>query len=208
MKESDINLEKVKALYDSNIEEFGLDAKSVGWGTKEKQYLRFKKLLEVVENKDEPFSINELGCGYGELVKFMEEEQFAFSKYRGYDISEKMIHAAQQYISNTKTELLVQDKVSKAADYTVTSGIFNVMFDEEKSQWIDYIKRTLNQMFEHSRKGIAFNLLTKYVDFESPNLYYADPSDFFDFCKRELSKKVTLLHDYPLYEWTIIVRKQ
>jgi len=34
----------------------------------------------------------------------------------------------------------------------------------------------------------------------------ADPRPFFDFCMRELSPNVTLLHDYPLQEWTILVR--
>ena len=56
-------------------------------------------------------------------------------------------------------------------------------------------------------KGISFNLLTKYADYEADNLYYGDPLYFFDYCKRNLSKYVTLLHDYELYEWTILVKK-
>ena len=35
---------------------------------------------------------------------------------------------------------------------------------------------------------------------------YGDPCAFFQFCKREISPDVTLLHDYPLYEWTMLVR--
>ena len=30
---------------------------------------------------------------------------------------------------------------------------------------------------------------------------------FFDFCKRNFSRNVALLHDYGLYDFTIIVRK-
>ena len=38
------------------------------------------------------------------------------------------------------------------------------------------------------------------------DLYYGDPSFFFDHCKREHSRHVALLHDYGLWEWTIVVR--
>jgi hypothetical protein len=59
---------------------------------------------------------------------------------------------------------------------------------------------------ERSRRGFAFNLFTTYVDWKEDHLYYGDPGFFFDFCKRELSRSVALLHDYPLWEWTMVVR--
>jgi hypothetical protein len=60
-----------------------------------------------------------------------------------------------------------------------------------------------------SRKGFAFNALSLYSDPEKrrPDLYYADPLALFDHCQRHFSRYVSLLHDYPLYEFTILVRK-
>ena len=60
-----------------------------------------------------------------------------------------------------------------------------------------------------SQKGFAFNMLTIYSDKEymKDNLYYSDPLFFFDFCKRNFSKNVALLHDYYEYDFTILVRK-
>ena len=53
--------------------------------------------------------------------------------------------------------------------------------------------------------------LTKYSDAdrmtECPDLFYGDPLLFFDFCKRNFSRNVALLHDYGLYDFTILVRK-
>ena len=40
------------------------------------------------------------------------------------------------------------------------------------------------------------------------HLYYADPASVFDLCMRRYSRHVALLHDYGLYEFTILVRKQ
>lgn len=39
------------------------------------------------------------------------------------------------------------------------------------------------------------------------HLYYADPAELFDHCKRNYSRNVALLHDYGLYEFTVLVRK-
>jgi hypothetical protein len=58
-------------------------------------------------------------------------------------------------------------------------------------------------------KGFAFNCLTTYSDPERlrDDLYYGDPCYYFDLCKRLYSRHVALLHDYGLWEFTIIVRK-
>ena len=202
-----MDLSKIKQLYDDNLDQFGLDSKSVGWNTADSQSLRFEKLLSVVYDKEIPFSVNELGCGYGELFKYSQNLKYHLNLYNGYDISSKMLDAAKEYLGSDKAVFYKDSVISTEADYTITSGIFNVKFDHEQNSWEDFIKTTLVNMFENSRKGISFNLLTNYVDFNAENLYYADPAFFFNFCKLELSRYVSLLHDYKLYEWTIVVKR-
>jgi hypothetical protein len=70
------------------------------------------------------------------------------------------------------------------------------------------MKGALMHLAAMSIRGFAFNAMTTYVDWKQENLYYADPFMFFDFCKRNISRYVSLLHDYPLFEWTMIVRKE
>lgn len=202
-----MNLDKINRLYTESLEKYGLDPKSVGWTKAGSQQLRFQKLMQVVEHSNEPFTINELGCGYGEMFKYCMENAFKVNFYYGYDISEKMIEAAKNYIISDKTAFYLKSKIETEADYTYTSGIFNVKFEEKASDWENYIHETLLNMAAFSRKGFSFNLLTSYVDYKMEHLYYADPLQFFDFCKKNISKKVSLLHDYDLYEWTICVRK-
>jgi len=69
------------------------------------------------------------------------------------------------------------------------------------------VQASLAHLWTVSRKGLAFNMLSIYGNKRIRDLYYADPRPFFDFCMRELSPNVTLLHDYPLQEWTILVRR-
>ncbi len=72
-----------------------------------------------------------------------------------------------------------------------------------------YVLETLDDLHRLSLKGFAFNALTSYSDPEHirDDLFYADPSWLFDHCKRSYSGQVALLHDYGLYEFTILVRK-
>jgi hypothetical protein len=65
-------------------------------------------------------------------------------------------------------------------------------------------------MSDLSRKGFSFNALTKYsdVDHMRPHLYYADPCFFFDYCKTHFARNVALQHDYDLYDFTILVKKE
>ena len=67
----------------------------------------------------------------------------------------------------------------------------------------------LDRLNALSARGFAFNMLTKYSDAERmrSDLYYADPCFLFDYCKKRYARRVSLLHDYPLYEFTMIVRK-
>ena len=73
-----------------------------------------------------------------------------------------------------------------------------------------YLPATLDELDRTSRRGFAFNCLTAYSDRErmQSHLHYADPLALFDRCKRRYARNVALLHDYGLYEFTLLVRKE
>lgn len=203
-----MNLENVKKLYDDNARKFGTDSRSVGWPDREAQELRFELLCSVIEATDTAVSINELGCGYGELLKFLQRRDYKVDQYNGYDISEEMLARARDYLGDTAgVTFSSKDRLDQMADYSITSGIFNVRFSETDDSWKRYMEEVLENMYEHSRIGFSFNVLSTYVDFRQDHLFYADPLYFFDFCKRRFSRHVSLLHDSPLWEWTMIVKK-
>jgi len=72
------------------------------------------------------------------------------------------------------------------------------------------METTLDALDRTSYRGFAFNCLTCFADADKmrDNLYDADPCAFFDLCRRRYSHHVALLHDYGLYEFTVLVRKQ
>ena len=47
-----MDLSKIRDLYEGSLKQFGVESRAVGWNTKESQYLRFEKLLQVVGGGD------------------------------------------------------------------------------------------------------------------------------------------------------------
>lgn len=174
----------------------------------EAQQLRFEQLLKVVDARRR-FSINDCGCGYGHLYGYMKDRGYDFD-YFGFDLSEARIKEAVRIHGKfPNCSFRVASSTNTPADYTVASAVFNVKFTYSDSEWLKYILATITNMDRISRKGFAFNCLTMYSDkvYMRDDFYYADPLYLFDYCKRHFSKNVALLHDYGLYDFTIIVRK-
>jgi cyclopropane fatty-acyl-phospholipid synthase-like methyltransferase len=197
---------EVKAYYDDKINTFGTTPQGVDWNSIESQELRFEILSRVI-NENKHFSILDYGCGFGSMFNYFEEKFEKFD-YTGFDLSDKMIEAANDKISKQNAVFTTQ-LPSQPFDYVIASGIFNIKLDNTPENWQNYIEKTLHEIDKLANRGFAFNILTSYSDSEymKDYLYYANPSYLFDFCKTHFSRNVALLHDYDLYEFTIIVRK-
>jgi len=206
--ENDNILDEVADYYAKKLEQHGETARGVDWNGQESQFLRFEQLSKIITTKDS-FSINDLGCGFGSLYDYLDKNHQNFS-YVGIDISREMVLAAKQRNKDkNNAHFYVGKSLRKAKDYCLASGIFNVRLQQDNKTWLRYIYKTLDILDEFSVKGFSFNCLTSYSDEDKQrdNLYYADPCIIFDYCKRYFSRNVTLLHDYDLYEFTILVRK-
>jgi SAM-dependent methyltransferase len=196
----------VERYYTQRFVQHGPTARGVDWNSAESQALRFEQLMRVHEGS-EPFAINDYGCGYGALLSFLAERGYAFS-YQGFDLSEPMIDYAQANTTDRRATFFADEALLVEADYTVASGLFNVKLEADTTTWAAYVFDTLQRFSRLSRRGFAFNMLTSYSEHEKmrDDLFYADPREYFDICKREFSPNVALLHDYRLWEWTILVR--
>lgn len=208
VKPTDNNIyQTIDKYYSGKIHEHGPNHKGVDWNSEASQELRFKQFIPLFDNNN--FSINDYGCGYGSLYKYLLNHGYLI-EYHGFDVSEEMIKNAKNFIPDGGTPTLFVGNAPKVKmDYSVASGIFNVRENIGDAVWWDYIIETINSMNDHSNRGFAFNCLTSYSDKEymKENLFYCDPCKIFDYCKTHISNEVALMHDYGLYEFTVIVRK-
>ena len=210
MTTNEVDLNSIKEFFAEKIKTFGASPKGVDYQSQQAMDIRFEQLLKVADFSTH-FSLLDFGCGYGALADYLIRHNISCGYY-GYDIVDEMlINAKNTFKEQTQMFFTSNLQEIPCCDYVVESGIFNKKIENNDKQWTEYILETLEQFNQLSRKGFAFNLLTRYSDKEymesRTDLYYADPCFFFDYCKRNYSRNVALLHDYELYDFTIIVRK-
>jgi SAM-dependent methyltransferase len=201
-------LQQTRLYYDNKLAEHGPTARGVDWNSEDSQRLRFRELVRLLED-DPDASVLDYGCGYGALRSYLRARGHR-GPYIGFDISQRMIDAARAGGSDANAQFVSQRAALERVDYALASGIFNVKQATSDEPWKAYVLDTIEDLSRISRRGFAFNALSLYSDPEKrrADLFYADPLELFDHCARRLSRFVSLLHDTPLYEFTLLVRFQ
>lgn len=201
---------KLNEYFAEKLDTFGATAKGVDYNGPEAQERRFEQLSKVI-NPQNPFTVIDYGSGYGAMFDFLQKKDWQF-EYYGVDLIEKMVIAGRETHKDfPNAHFTTNESEVPAADYLLAGAIFNIKLDTPYDEWQAFALKTLTRMNELNSKGFSFNMLTKYSDedrmAQRPDLFYGDPLFFFDFCKRNFSRNVALLHDYGLYDFTILVRK-
>jgi hypothetical protein len=94
------------------------------------------------------------------------------------------------------------------ADFVLASGIFNLRLGCTDEEWHDYIVRTVERLGRLAIRGFAFNLLSSHSEpaKKRPDLHYADPAWWLDHCLQRYSTRSAVLHDYDVWDFTVVVR--
>ena len=160
-------LEGIASLYTRDLDRHGISPKSVGWKDKASQRLRFENLSQVIDwsTAHEGISINDLGCGYGAMFRYLDEmPSVRLTNYYGYEISEEMLAAAEKFVADTSAKFIQSPRVTKKTDYSFVSGTFNAKLGASDKIWTEYFREMLMDLATKSTSGFAFNALTTYVD--------------------------------------------
>jgi SAM-dependent methyltransferase len=188
-------------LYEDRLTKHGVSVTTMGWRDREQQALRFKILSEIGDLQGK--KILDIGCGFGDFYDYLEQNSI-YVDYHGIDLSEKIIAAARERRHDMLVEVrdILTDGINERFDYVFESGILNKRISDNYA----YAHEIITAMYRVCNEGIAFNMVTDYVDYKEDYLYYYSPEKIFSFCKG-LSRFVVLRHDYPLYEFTVYMHK-
>lgn len=189
--------------YDKNVIEYRNDIRSVAWGSRESQEKRFEILAQIAELSGK--SVLDVGCGLGDFYSWLKD-RYRNIKYTGVDITPSMVESASKKYPGVKfyiLDILESNRVMPAYDFVFASGIFNRRMPKHKH----FIKDIIVRMFDLSKQGIAFNIMSTKADFMEKKEYYADPGKMLDFCLG-LSRKVALMHNYMPHDFTVFIYKQ
>ena len=202
-------LEFISRAYTYRINECGPVANGVFWKDADGQILRLELLLQTVapEDLNGPITINDLGCGYGALFDLVKSEpMMRGGRYIGYDISPEMIATAKAQYNDARATFIVSPVATEVADYSFVSGTYNMSMGANAALWTYYIKTSLEMLWKKTAKTLAFNLLDATEPHKLDDLFYADRRTFLEHALT-LSPEVEIIDDYPLNEFTIVVRR-
>ncbi len=199
---------RVEEYYAAKLARHGATPRGVDWSCLPTQELRFAHLLRLCDF-GQPFSLDDLGCGYGGLVAYLEQyHQGAAVDYLGIDLSPAMIRAARRsHPQNAMRRFFVGHESPRIADYAVASGIMNVKLHHSADIWEVFVAATLRGMWRATRCGFAVNFLRPLQEgVDHPELYRTEPARWASFCAAELGCSVEVVAEYGLREFTLLAR--
>jgi SAM-dependent methyltransferase len=170
---------------------------------------RYRLMLDIVRELDTPLTILDLGCGLGHLIDFMESrEEYRHLRYVGLDISPKYLAAArarQPQHEFVLMDVLDADEALPVFDYVVLNGVFNFRGSIKYDRMLHYWEQLTTIAYRHCRRGIAFNVMSKLVDWERDDLFHLPFDAMAESVSKRLSRHFTIRHDYMAYEYTTYV---
>lgn len=194
--------------YESCLEKHGDTHLGVDWPKEEDVYKRYMIMLDVIQfNKDEnPVSLLDFGCGTAHLYDFIQKSGYDKIEYSGLDISEKFISVCKQKYPEKHFycgDILDNRFNTGAFDYVVMNGVFTekrgLSFDE---MW-EYFTALIFEIYSIANKGIAFNLMSKQVDWERDDLFHVPLDLLAEFLCKKLTRNFVVRNDYGLFEYTV-----
>lgn len=193
--------------YESCLEQHGDTHLGVDWPKTEDVAKRYRVMLEVIktESREQRVSLLDFGCGAAHLNEYIQQAGLQNIEYAGLDLSEKFISLSKGKFPTSQFFCLdvLDDKVSLPAfDYVVLNGVFTEKRELTFAEMLSYFQRLVKRVFAHATIGIAFNVMSKHVDWERDDLFHLPFDTLAEFVSKELTRDFVIRNDYGLYEYT------
>lgn len=204
------NYLQVQEHYETCFEREGDSCKGVDWPNERDARLRYKVMTGLFQH-DAGSSIADIGCGLGHYYSYLSETgQLQQHPYTGLDISDKMIATCKSKFPEADfiTIDLLQTPYSQRFDYAVCNGVFTVKNNLSQQDMWEFFSALIQRSFALVNKGIAFNLMSKNVDWERDDLFHVSLDDLTAFLTKKLSRHFEIKHQYGLYEYTVYLYKE
>ncbi len=190
----------------------GRTPEGVDWPNGEDLRTRFEVMLGVVRPGAEPVSLLDLGCGPGLLVDHLQGSPLgARIDYRGIDLSAPMLDAARRawpQLCFEQRDILAQPLAPGSVDYVILNGVLTERNAVPREQMVAFAVELLSAAFAAARVGIAFNVMSKLVDWERDDLFHWGFEEMAAALAPRLSRHLAIRADYGLREYTTYVYRE
>jgi len=198
--------------YESCFLKHGRTPQGVDWPNQAGLETRFEVMLGVMRKSPARPTLLDLGCGPGLLLDHLETGgRRADIDYVGIDLSAPMLDAARrrwpdyQFLDH---DILSAPLPDRTADYVVMNGVLTERRSVPHDRMEAYALDLLAAAFRLARVGIAFNVMSKVVDWERDDLFHWGFDSMAAGVSRRLSRHLRVRADYGLYEYTVYVYRE
>jgi SAM-dependent methyltransferase len=200
---------RIVSHYESCLDRHGDTHRGVDWPKAEDVATRHEIMLGVIRRPPprSPIRLLDFGCGASHLYEHIREDGIADIEYSGLDLSEQFVALSRRkFPSNVYYHVDVLEGAELPRfDYAIMSGVFTLKVELSYEQMLDFFKRAVKAVFALVDVGLAFNAMSKHVDWERDDLFHLPLDVLGDFLTREVSRNFVIRNDYGLYEYTAYV---
>ena len=198
------------AHYEACLDAHGDTHRGVDWPRREDAETRYRVMLDLIrpEARGQRVSLLDFGCGASHLNEYIVAHGLSQIEYAGLDASDKFVRLSRGKFPSNRyfcVDVLDGDAALPTFDYIVLNGVFTEKLDLSFDEMFAYFRRLLTRVFAHATAGMAFNVMSKHVDWERNDLFHLPFDAAAAFVTKELSRQFVFRNDYGLYEYTTYV---
>ncbi|WP_029232406.1 class I SAM-dependent methyltransferase [Butyrivibrio sp. VCB2006] len=171
---------------------------------------RYGVMLDVIRYDSTPdiekTNILDFGCGLGHLYNYIQNHGINV-RYTGLDVSEIFVKKCSEKYPEVNficSDILKADLKGKYG-YIIMNGVFTEKRELSYENMKIYFMNVITKVFDHCERGIAFNVMSKDVDWEREDLFHVPLNELSAFLTKNISRNFVIRNDYGLYEYTTYV---
>lgn len=197
--------------YEACLEQHGDTHLGVDWPKPGDAAKRYQVMLDVVRfasDTSENISLLDFGCGAAHLLQYIIDQGIENVQYSGLEISEKFAALCKNkfpHVSFYQLDILESKQGLPTFDYIVMNGVFTERREMSFEEMWEYCCKMLVETFSCCNKGIAFNVMSKEVDWEREDLFHMPTDLLINFLVRNVTRNFIIRNDYGLYEYTVYI---
>ena len=180
---SSSQIQIINSRYTDRLLVHGNSPLSLGWSDKSQQYLRFNRFFDTIIRYPEPYSILDIGCGFGDFASFLETSKNPPKLYAGIDINNDLLEVARAkqysfesnfYCSNIllDNKLFASDRLKSS--FVMAAGLFNYNFHDSTRKMHEFAFAMIEKMLSLCTERVIIDFIPdNRIDFYEPEPYIA-----------------------------------
>ena len=182
--------------YAKRFQVYGMEPRSLGWGSREHQLTRFAQLRRLVDL--ESCHVLDIGCGFGDLYAYLKCQGIPVS-YTGVDLYNKFIEAGRQQHPDGDFLCVdfATDDIVPDTDVVVMLGVLN--FRQSGISNLAYAATLIRRAFNKARMAVICDFISQQRAPDYPEedwICYYNPRDVIALAMA-LTPNWQLIQDYP-----------